>query len=118
MCEKCFPENHPAVSRTLSNMDDMYLASAKYDKALEYYKRAESIRLGALLADDLGIADIYYNMGCVYYNKESFVEALPYFIKCKRTYEKKYHRDHVDIRRVENSIMLVKAAMQEIGHAP
>ncbi|CAF0876762.1 unnamed protein product [Didymodactylos carnosus] len=118
MCEKCFPENHPAVSRTLSNMGDMYLASAKYDKALEYYKRAESIRLGALLADDLGIADIYYNMGCVYYNKESFVEALPYFIKCKRTYEKKYHRDHVDIRRVENSIMLVKAAMQEIGHAP
>ncbi len=67
------------ASVSLTNIGEIYRIQKEYDKAIDYYKKSEKIKLG--IGHQLGLGIVYNNMGLCYSEKGRFQKAELYLNK-------------------------------------
>lgn len=72
-----------ALSRKFIQIGLVYDNQGEYDKALEYYERAHSIRQKVHGNNDPTLATTYNNIGSIYDNQGDYSKALEYYQKAR-----------------------------------
>lgn len=94
------------LSWMLNQIGLVYDNQGEYDKALEYFERAHSIKEMALGADHPDLATTYNNIGSIYDNKGDYPKALVYYEKA-RDLQKNHPDQYSSLANTYNNIGLV-----------
>ena len=101
----------------LNNLGGVYEAQGEYEKALENYRKALSIKERVLGKNHPATAATYNNMGGVYRAKGEYEKALEYYGKALEIFERVLGKDHPDTATTYNNIALVFDAQGEYQKA-
>ena len=80
---------------------------AYYEKALAFYKKTEKNRKKIQGNEHLNLANIYNNIGIVYYRQGNYKKAIEFCKEAIKISEKALEKDHPDIAKIYNSMGLV-----------
>jgi tetratricopeptide (TPR) repeat protein len=91
------------TAECFSQMGIAYWQNGNQDLAVQYMEQALKIRQERLAADDIRIGDVFNNLGLLYQNEEP-LQALIYFNRAKRLYERNYGTNHAKTALVSNNL--------------
>ena len=100
----------------LNDLGIVYLGSGNRDLSLQYLEQALSIRQTQLQSTDLPIGDSFNNLGLVYQNDDP-LQALIYFNRAKKIYEKAFGMSHPKTALVSNNLAFANADQGDFEEA-
>ncbi len=117
VAEKTFGEVNSLEKATcLNDLGIVYLNSENKELALQYLEQALSIRQSQLNSTELPIGDSFNNLGLVYQNNDP-LQALIYFNRAKKIYEKNYGMSHPKTALVANNLAFTNADQGDFEEA-
>ncbi|CAD8174421.1 unnamed protein product [Paramecium octaurelia] len=85
--ESIYGKGHISVGNRLNNLGEAYRSDKQYDKALEMFNQALSIKKAELqVQPSKSLASTINNIGMTLQNKQSFEEAIDYFKQALQMY--------------------------------
>ncbi len=93
-------------------MGYVYGELGDYDKSLEYYNKALSIRQKVLGEEHPDTATSYNNIGYVYSELGDYDKSLEYYDKALSIYRKVLGNEHPDTIKVRDNINQAREKMQ------
>ena len=105
------------VAVLFNNMAVVYQAQGDYEKALEYYEKAQAIKEKVLGKDHPSTAGTYNNMAGVYEDKGDYEKALEYYEKAQAIREKVLGKEHPSTATTYNNMAVVYQAQGDYEKA-
>ena len=99
--------NHLEVANSFHNLASVQLGEDLYEKSLETYQKALTIREGILPPDHLVLASSYNNIGLVYWNLGKYKKALISFSRTLDIERQALGADHPDVGGTLNNMGMV-----------
>lgn len=94
-----------------------YIPDHKYKMPLKFYNIALEIRKKKYGKMSSEIAELYNNIGLVYYKKDDLITALKYYKKALRLYNKRINEDKINAATTLSNMGLVYNLMGEYRNA-
>jgi len=85
-------------------MANVYDSQGNYEKALEYYGKALTIKLASLGDKHPSTAQTWFNIGLVYENRKMYADALGYYRKAHTVFLEAFGPDHPHTKLVAQGI--------------
>ena len=98
---------HPDTATTYNNMAMVYTDQGEYEKALEYYGKALSIRERVLGTEHPATATTYNNMAVVFRAQGDYEKALEYFKKARDVFVMKLGEAHPYTKDTQLSVQIM-----------
>lgn len=105
-------ENHPKIAECYYAIGVLYYCQHEDAKALEMYQKALEILLPAVGDNHSMVADIYDQIGIVCFCLGEFSKGLEMCEKARTIYQYRFGYDDVRVKKVENTIRLIKRALE------
>ncbi|MCJ7447185.1 MAG: CHAT domain-containing protein [Bacteroidales bacterium] len=102
----------PQLVAVYNNLGVVNLMLGKYDKAIEYNNKAESL-VSNNKQNSKDLADIYNNKGYLYYIKKSFNLAIEYLEKSIRIYRNLINKDEIVLINLSSAYINIGIAFLE-----
>ncbi|CAF3478919.1 unnamed protein product [Rotaria sp. Silwood1] len=97
MWKTCLPEDHSDIANVLHNIADCYQSKGQYDKALQHYHLALSMKTKCFPSGHPEIATTLNNISTVLSAKGDKVKALELCLKALKMRERVLPFDHLDL---------------------
>ena len=98
-------------SKIYKNIANLYTKMGEFDSALEHFKKGFKFDDQSQNKDHLEVGQTYADMGAMFYSKQDYKQALDYFAKARKTWEKLRKQSQLYIESLQKTISTVQSKL-------